>query len=83
MTLPKEIDALDASYHYYSRRRLNKHLLMVREQSREVNQQLFDLCCKLQKQFDVKDLEQVSVLVAELKTLKACEEELEHLDGFP
>ena len=83
MAVPEEIHARDVPYLYYSRRRLNEQLSMVREQSRQVGQQLFDVCCKLQKEFGPKDLEQASALVAELKTLKACEEELEHLNAFP
>jgi hypothetical protein len=67
-------------YLLFDRRRHNKDLAAIRESCGQVNEQLLELCCKLQKEFDPRDLEQVWNLVAELKTLKACEEKLEYLE---
>ncbi len=36
----------------------------------------------MQQEFDPKDFEQAAHLVSELRTLKACEEKLEHLQEF-
>lgn len=67
----------DVSRPYVLHQRQRTHLLYLRERLREINQQLFEVCCQLQRQFDPKDLGTALVLVAELKTLKACEDELE------
>ena len=82
MAVPGKIDVRGAPYIHLDCQRQQKQLSIVREQSRHVSQRLFEVCCKLQKQFDPKDLEEASVLVAELRTLKACQEELEHSDSL-
>ena len=70
------------AYLLLARRRHSEDLSAIRESYGQVNQQLFELCCKLQKHFDPKDLQQASFLAAELNTLKACEEKLEELDSL-
>ncbi len=61
-------------------RRHSKDLAVIRESYGQANEQLLEVCCRLQRRFDPKDLEQAAHLVAELRTLKACEEKLEQLE---
>jgi hypothetical protein len=49
-------------------RRHKKHLSEIRDSYGQVNQQIFDLCCTLQRHFDPKDLERASFLAAELNS---------------
>ncbi len=57
-------------------------LSAIRESYGEVNEQLLEVCRKMQQEFDPKDLERAAYLVTELRTLKACEEKLEELEQF-
>jgi hypothetical protein len=82
MAVREDVCARDAPFNYYSGGRTKKHLSTLREHYRQANQQLFDVCCKLQERFDVQDLAQASVLVAELKALKAWEEEIKSLENW-
>ncbi len=43
---------------------------IVRERCRKIGQEIFELSCQLQEQFDVKDMQEALVLVREWKTLK-------------
>jgi hypothetical protein len=52
----------------------NKRLSVVRERIRQINEEMFELSCQLQRHFDPKDVRNALVLVAELKTLRAYEE---------
>ncbi len=67
-------------YLLFDKRQYHKDLSCIRESYGEVNEQLLEVCRKMQKQFDPKDLQQAAHLAAELKTLKACEEKLEELE---
>ncbi len=67
------------AYLLFDRRRYHKDLSCIRESCGEVNEQLLEVCRKMQREFDPKDLEEAAYLVMELRTLKVCEEKLEQL----
>ncbi len=69
-------------YLLLGKRRYDEDLSVIRESYGEVNEQLLEVCRKMQREFAPKDLEQAASLVTELRTLKACEEKLEHLQQF-
>ena len=76
MPLPKEVYDHRVSYGQLDRGQRNKQLSVLRERIRQIGQEIFELSCQLQRQFDAKDVKKALVLVAELKTLKAYEERL-------
>ncbi len=80
MPIPKEGYAGQISYPQLDRWQRSRQLSLVRERCRQLGEEISALCCQLQERFDVKDVQEALVLVAELKTLRKCEERLTQLE---
>ncbi len=60
-------------------RKEDAYLSLIRERCGLLNRQLFEVCLKMQKEFEQSDLQRALLLASEFNSLKACEDELEHL----
>jgi hypothetical protein len=73
MLLPNEVyehGVPHAQFEHWERR---QRLSVVRERLGQISERIFELSCQLQRQFNVDDVREALMLVAESKTLKAYE----------
>lgn len=76
MRLPNQVYEREVSHALFDRWEQSKRLCAVRERIRQIDEEVFELSCQLQRHFDPLDVREALVLVAELKSLRAYEETL-------
>ncbi len=81
MPIPKEGYADQTSHPQLDRWQRSRQLSLIRERCRQIGKEIFELCCQLQERFDIKDVQEALVLVAELKTLRVCMERLTQVEN--
>ncbi len=60
MPRPKEAYAGEIPYVQLDHWERSRQLSIVRERFRQIGQEIFELSCQLQKQFDTKDMEEAT-----------------------